>query len=125
MNTLIGVAAFGLSLLATACSAGPPTSGPPTGYPKPAPPAPTGFDDKSNGLADDATHQADQATFEEFEAIPDGLGPLFNAQSCRECHQNPVSGGPSQGLDLRAGHKARDGTFHNTANPITGCVPRP
>src|SRR5256885_15710384 len=113
MNTLIGVAAFGLSLVATACSAGPPTSGPST-----APPAPTGFDDKSNGVADDATHQADQAKFEEFEAIDDGLGPLFNAQSCRECHQNPVSGGPSQGLELRIRHKGADGNFPKPENPI-------
>jgi CxxC motif-containing protein (DUF1111 family) len=112
MNTFIGVAAFGLSLFATACSAGPPLT-PPT-------PAPTGFDDKSNGVADDATHQADQAKFEEFEAIADGLGPLYNAQSCRECHQNPVSGGPSQVLELRVGHKGRDGTFQNPEIPING-----
>src|SRR5256884_4309950 len=119
MNTLIGVAAFGLTLVATACSAGPPqTSGPPTS--KPAPPAPTGFDDKSNGVAGDPTHQADQAKFEEFEAIPDGLGPLFNAQSCRECHQNPVSGGISQVLELRVGHKGPDGSFQNPDIPING-----
>jgi hypothetical protein len=76
MNTFIGVAAFSLSLFGTACSAGPPVT--------PATQAPTGFDNKSNGVADDATHQADQASFEQFEAIADGLGPLFNAQSCRE-----------------------------------------
>ena len=51
---------------------------------------------KSNGLVDDATHQSDLATFDETEGIPDGLGPLYNAQSCRECHQNPVSGSASQ-----------------------------
>src|SRR5438067_9072202 len=119
MNTLIGVAAFGLTLVATACSAGPPpTSGPPTS--KPAPPAPTGFDDKSNGVADDPTHQADQAKFEEFEAIRDGLGPLFNAQSCRECHQNPVSGGSSQIRQLRAGHTAPYGRFQNPTIPTHG-----
>ena len=54
--------------------------------------APTGFDNKSNGVTDDATHQADQTRFEGIEQISDGLGPLYNAQSCRECHQNPVSG---------------------------------
>ena len=41
--------------------------------------APTGFDNKSNGVADDATHQADQTKFEEVEQS-DGLGPLYNAQ---------------------------------------------
>ncbi|MGB9404147.1 MAG: hypothetical protein WCA98_11440, partial [Candidatus Acidiferrales bacterium] len=53
--------------------------------------APTGFDNKSNGVTDDATHQTDQKNFEEVEQLSDGLGPLYNAQSCRECHQNPVS----------------------------------
>ena len=112
MNTFIGVAAFSLSLFCTGCAAGPPVT-PPTQ-------APTGFDNKSNGVADDATHQADQASFEQFEAIPDGLGPLFNAQSCRECHQNPVAGGASQVLELRVGHKGRDSTFQNPDIPING-----
>src|SRR5579872_7310979 len=58
--------------------------------------APAGFDNKSNGFVDDTTHQADQVKFDEVEGIPDGLGPLYNAQSCRECHQNPSSGGGSQ-----------------------------
>ena len=65
--------------------------------------APTGFDGKSNGMVDDATHQADQAKFDETEDLGDGLGPLYNAQSCRECHQNPVSGGASQVSELRVG----------------------
>ena len=53
-------------------------------------------------MVDDATHQADQTTFEEVEQLSDGLGPLYNAQSCRECHQNPVSGAASQVTELRA-----------------------
>jgi CxxC motif-containing protein (DUF1111 family) len=48
--------------------------------------APTGFDNKSNGVVDDMTHQAGQVKFDEVEALSDGLGPLYNAQSCRECH---------------------------------------
>jgi hypothetical protein len=40
------------------------------------PDAPTGFDNKSNGMVDDATHLADQAKFDEFELLTDGLGPL-------------------------------------------------
>ena len=80
--------------------------------------APSGFDNKSNGLVDDATHQADQTTFEEVEQISDGLGPLYNAQSCRECHQNPVSGGPSQVNELRVGHVGSHGEFENPAIPI-------
>ena len=75
--------------------------------------APTGFDNKSNGVADDATHQADQTKFEEVEQLSDGLGPLYNAQSCRECHQNPVSGAASQVTELRVGHQGPDGHFRN------------
>jgi CxxC motif-containing protein (DUF1111 family) len=52
------------------------------------------------------------------EAISDGLGPLYNAQSCRECHQNPVSGGPSQITELRVGHRGPDGRFRNADIPI-------
>ena len=62
----------------------------------PVPDAPTGFDNKTNGMVDDATHQADQTTFDEVEQLSDGLGPLYNAQSCRECHQSPVSGAASK-----------------------------
>jgi CxxC motif-containing protein (DUF1111 family) len=77
------------------------------------PEAPTGFDNKSNGVVDDVTHQADQVKFDEVEALADGLGPLYNAQSCRECHQNPTSGGPSQVTELRVGHLGPDRRFRN------------
>src|SRR5579859_4000310 len=82
--------------------------------------APTGFDNKSNGMVDDATHQADQVKFEEVEGLADGLGPLYNAQSCRECHQNPTSGGPSQVTELRVGHLGPDRRFQNPNIPIAG-----
>jgi CxxC motif-containing protein (DUF1111 family) len=80
--------------------------------------APTGFDNKTNGVADDATHEADQVRFEEVELVSDGLGPLYNAQSCRECHQSPISGGASQVAELRVGHQGPDGHFHNPEIPI-------
>jgi hypothetical protein len=38
--------------------------------------APAGFDNKTNGVVDDATHLTDQTTFEEVEQLKDGLGPL-------------------------------------------------
>ena len=80
--------------------------------------APTGFDNKSNGIVDDATHQAYREKFDEVEAVADGLGPLYNAQSCRECHQNPTSGGASQITELRVGHLGADGRFQNPNIPI-------
>src|SRR6202171_5381693 len=82
------------------------------------PDAPTGFDDKTNGMVDDATHQADQMKFDEVEQLSDGLGPLYNAQSCRECHQSPVSGAASQVTELRVGHQAPDGRFRTPDIPI-------
>jgi len=66
--------------------------------------APTGFDNLTNGASTQAQFDADRATFDEVEDDDEGLGPLYNATSCRECHQNPVSGGISQITELRAGH---------------------
>ena len=43
--------------------------------------------------------------------IADGLGPVYNAQACSECHQNPVTGSVSQITELRAGHLDSFGNF--------------
>ncbi|HEX4418916.1 MAG TPA: di-heme oxidoredictase family protein [Kofleriaceae bacterium] len=66
--------------------------------------APTGFDTLTNGFSTQAAMDAARDTFEETEAISDGLGPVYNAQSCRECHQSPVTGAGSQISEFRAGH---------------------
>lgn len=68
-----------------------------------ATPAPTGFDNLTNGFESQAQMDLDRATFDEVDQISDGLGPIYNAQSCRECHQNPVSGTISQVNEIRAG----------------------
>src|SRR6266496_3568895 len=80
--------------------------------------APTGFDDKSIGMVDEPTHQVDREKFDEVESVEDGLGPLYNAQSCRECHQDPTSGGASQVTELRVGHRGPGGRFQNPRIPI-------
>ena len=73
-----------------------------------------GFDDQSNGFSDSTRRTADQKFFEEVEHIaPDGVGPLYNAQSCRECHQTPVSGAGSQITELRVGHLDAHGMFQD------------
>jgi CxxC motif-containing protein (DUF1111 family) len=82
------------------------------------PEAATGFGGISNGMVDDVTHQADRVLFDEVESIEEGLGPLYNAQSCRECHQNPLSGGGSQVTELRVGHLAPDGSFESPSIAI-------
>jgi len=66
--------------------------------------APTGFDDQTNGFVNQTQFDLDKEIFEERETIDDGLGPVYNAQACGECHQNPVTGGISQITELRAGH---------------------
>jgi CxxC motif-containing protein (DUF1111 family) len=113
---------FGPTLFFIACSTNPQAIPPvskaqaTTAHTKLAPhlsEAPTGFDNRSNAVVDDQTHRSDQANFEQFETVSDGLGPLFNAQSCRECHQSPVTGGVSQVTELRVGHKSPDGKFQN------------
>ena len=73
--------------------------------------APTGMDTLTNGFVTQAVHDGDRATFEERDIVTDGLGPIYNAQSCAECHQNPVTGGISQISELRAGHNDANGNF--------------
>jgi CxxC motif-containing protein (DUF1111 family) len=90
--------------------------------------APAGFDNETNGLVDQNTHSTvDQNNFQERDTISQGLGPVYNAQSCQECHQTPVAGGISQVTELRAGHLDGSGNFvaatvtiHDDAgNPVT------
>jgi len=64
--------------------------------------APAGYDNLTNGFEPQAQFDLDLATYAEQEQIADGLGPVYNAQSCGECHQNPVTGSGSQVTELRA-----------------------
>src|SRR5215213_144062 len=73
--------------------------------------AAAGFDNLTNDFTDQTTFDENRDNFAEQEVIEDGLGPVYNAQSCGECHQNPVTGGVTQIFELRAGHSAADGTF--------------
>src|SRR5438046_8213327 len=73
--------------------------------------APAGFDNLTNGFLSQADFDAARAVFEERDEIEEGLGPVYNAQSCAECHQNPVTGAISQIGELRAGHRDGAGNF--------------
>src|SRR5215475_2061654 len=66
--------------------------------------APTGLDNTTNGFVDQATHDADRASFNTQEQITDGLGPVYDARSCGECHDNPTTGGGSQFVEIHVGH---------------------
>jgi CxxC motif-containing protein (DUF1111 family) len=83
----------------------------------------------SNGIAEPPgdTFALDQAQFERKHDPSTGLGPVFNATSCAECHENGVTGAASQFTEVRAGHKDANGNFVNPtvvinggANTITG-----
>src|SRR5947209_4150605 len=73
--------------------------------------APSGYDNQPNGLTDQAKFSMDRGKFEDVETIGDGLGPIYNAQSCSECHQNPVTGSTSQIKEFRAGYRDFTGKF--------------
>ena len=73
--------------------------------------APAAFDNLTNGFITQAQFDADRGVFEERDDIAKGLGPVYNAQSCAECHQNPVTGAGSQIAELRAGHLDVFGNF--------------
>jgi CxxC motif-containing protein (DUF1111 family) len=107
------------SLLLPACIALPPDLGtegdvPPGDHQE----ALTGFDGRTNGSIDQATFDDDLVVFDDVETLADGLGPVYNAQSCRECHQNPLSGGASQVSELRAGVRDAYGRFQEPRVPI-------
>ena len=92
MAFLIGVVAVGFSGTAqqSAVEA-------PAGFDTPTLAQNRGSQSRSNGIAqppgDD--YALDRARFEQDHDISSGLGPVFNARACAECHQNPVSGGSS------------------------------
>jgi CxxC motif-containing protein (DUF1111 family) len=86
--------------------------------------APTGFEVASNGFAeefcDNQTNLAHspnspklpnnkcnfEAAAEEFNAHEEndeGIGPVYNARGCGECHDTPALGGGSQVVERRAG----------------------
>ncbi len=87
----------------------------PSGYSTPTLIGNPGSLSEGNGMVSDPgeTFGQDQAVFEEQDGTDGGLGPVYNAQSCVSCHQNPVTGGGSQVSELRVGHRDRSGRFVN------------
>ncbi|MBV8805661.1 MAG: hypothetical protein JO042_11450 [Sinobacteraceae bacterium] len=93
--------------------------------------APAGFDtptlvrtpgakSSSNGIVEPSgdTFALDQQIYETQHDVTTGLGPVYNARACADCHQNPVSGGASQFTELRVGHLDNKGNFVNPTVPI-------
>ena len=95
--------------------------------------APTGFDNRTNGylrqgvdfdrinednVVAGRSFNDNRFIFEEFETVEDGLGPVYNAQSCRECHQNVVTGGSSQIAEHRTGRLDGDEFFESLGGSL-------
>ena len=101
----------------------------------PTPPdeAPTGFDNQTNGYLEQGppyeeldednvvalrSFNDNRFIFEEVEVAEDGLGPTYNAQSCRECHQNVATGGASQVAEHRTGRLQGDTFFESLGGSL-------
>lgn len=95
--------------------------------------APAGFDNLTNGylpqgpdfdaIDEDtvsplASFNDARFVFEEAETAEDGLGPTYNAQSCRECHQNVVTGSGSQVAEHRTGRLVRGQFFESLGGSL-------
>jgi CxxC motif-containing protein (DUF1111 family) len=104
-----------------------------TTTPRPATEAPAAFDNLTNGylpqgpafdsLTEDTvvplrSFNDDRFVFEETEQAADGLGPTYNAQSCRECHQNVVTGGASQVAEHRTGRLDNEQFFESLGGSL-------
>jgi len=80
----------------------------------------------SNGFTSNATFSGDEGNFMEADDIDQGLGPIYNARACSDCHATPHVGGTSQLAELRVGHDDAAGNFVNpsiTINDGANSVP--
>ncbi len=131
--TAKGVCSFLCVLAATAAALGivgqQSVTEAPAGFTTPTLGENPGSQSVSNGIAEPPgdTFARDQAQFERRHDASNGLGPVFNATSCADCHQNGVSGAASQMTEIRAGHTDVNGNFVNPtilindgANTISG-----
>ena len=81
-----------------------------------------GSESVSNGIAEPPgdTFALDQAQFERKHDPSTGLGPVFNATACVDCHNNGVTGAASQFTEQRVGHNDANGNFVNPTITING-----
>ena len=72
--------------------------------------------DRLPGLQGDADLLAEaNDAFNTFEDANDGLGPIFNAQACGQCHTNGAIGGAGEQIERRFG-RFDNGVFNPLAN---------
>ena len=56
----------------------------------------TSNDNQTNNFEAQGDFETDLAVFMEVDDVEEGLGPVYNAQGCGECHGNTIAGGSSQ-----------------------------
>lgn len=93
----------------------------------------TGFDNLTNGYTEQGppfetlnednvvalrSHNDNRFLYEEVETVGDGVGPTYNAQSCRECHQNVATGGASQVTVQRTGRTVNGEFFESMGGSL-------
>jgi len=68
--------------------------------------APTGLDMRTNGLVPQEKFDEAAKEFGAVETPAEGLGPLFNGNSCADCHRAPF-GGFGSTIEINAGHNEK------------------
>jgi CxxC motif-containing protein (DUF1111 family) len=94
----------------------------PAGFETPTLTLNSGSQSNSNGAPEPTgdTFALDQQKFEARHDPSNGLGPVFNATACVDCHQNGVTGAASQFTEVRVGHRDPSGNFVNPSVPVNG-----
>jgi len=97
---LVAIVAVGLASLAQDT----PTEAPP-GFETPTLVQNPGSQSHSNGIAQPASdsYANDQKVYETTHDPSTGLGPVFNARACSDCHQNPSAAEPANSPNCAQG----------------------
>jgi CxxC motif-containing protein (DUF1111 family) len=66
---------------------------------------------------------ASQTVFETVDAVPNGLGPGFNGNSCAQCHAQPSAGGSSPPTNPQVALATLDGAHNTVPSFITANGP--
>jgi len=83
----------------------------------------TGAAGAGGSISKDATEVAmflaGQATFEEVDTVPKGLGPRFNLDTCAGCHAQPAIGGSSPSINPQVAMATKLGARNSVPPFIT------
>ncbi len=66
-----------------------------------------------------AFFDAGLSNFAEVDAVPNGLGPRFNAESCAQCHAQPAVGGSSPSVNPQVAAATDQGASNQVPSFIT------